>query len=489
MLPRPVAITLAALLIVLSATFSGLTLGLMSLDNIELQVQADAGDASEARHARRILPLRRRGNLLLCTLLLGNTLVNSAVAILLSDVTSGALGLVLSTAVILVFGEIVPQAVCSRHGLAIGAHLSLVVRFFMLLFLPVTWPIAWVLDKLLGKDIGSVYNRQEMKRLIDIHVTDPDAAEESGLNAEDGKLLTGALDFKNRQVREIFTPLDDVFAVSIDTVLDFDTLVRIYRSGYTRIPVYMGDRTNVVGILYAKDLVLVSPESSDVDVRAMLGLRGESSKPNLVREDASLGMVLEHFKNQQCHVLVTVRPPAPAPAPVVVAAAKPQGGEGAKTEGEEDETGKPAATSAAVTTAAAAGCFPPASKRKRRSWRAFLPSSRSSSSSSSSTDDDKAQTTTGAPPTHPLVVDGLMHEATGIVTLEDVLEEILMDEIVDEHDEIDERISERLELALRVGRRSLSDRVRVRSASSIPASVAVPPSTAPTTPGKLPREL
>ena len=77
-------------------------------------------------HAERILPIRRRGNLLLCTLLLGNTLGNSMLAILMADVSwlSGVGGVIGSTAVILVFGEIIPQAYCSRHGLAVGAEIA-----------------------------------------------------------------------------------------------------------------------------------------------------------------------------------------------------------------------------------------------------------------------------------------------------------------------------------------------------------------------------
>eukprot|EP00212_Chloropicon_laureae_P006682 CAMPEP_0197498154 /NCGR_PEP_ID=MMETSP1311-20131121/55983_1 /TAXON_ID=464262 /ORGANISM="Genus nov. species nov., Strain RCC856" /LENGTH=64 /DNA_ID=CAMNT_0043043853 /DNA_START=14 /DNA_END=205 /DNA_ORIENTATION=+ len=62
---------------------------------------------------------------------------------------------------ILLFGEILPQAICVRFGLAIGAAFKPVVYFFMLLFWPITWPISKVLDKLLGRDIGVVYSQQE----------------------------------------------------------------------------------------------------------------------------------------------------------------------------------------------------------------------------------------------------------------------------------------------------------------------------------------
>ena len=97
----------------MSGLFSGLNLGLLGLDvkNLELLTRGPFGDESEALDAQRaakILPLRRRGNLLLCTILLGNVSVNSGLSILMGDLTSGLAGLLISTAIITIFGEIIP---------------------------------------------------------------------------------------------------------------------------------------------------------------------------------------------------------------------------------------------------------------------------------------------------------------------------------------------------------------------------------------------
>ena len=64
---------------------------------------------------------------------------------------------------------------------------------------PIVWPTSVVLDWMLGRDIGNVYSREELKRLIDIHVTDPDAQAESGLTHADQRLIIGALDYKNKR--------------------------------------------------------------------------------------------------------------------------------------------------------------------------------------------------------------------------------------------------------------------------------------------------
>lgn len=69
-----------------------------------LQILSQGGDVHERQYAAKLIPVRQKGNLLLCTLLLGNTTVNSAISIILSSVTSGVIGLVASTFIILIIG-------------------------------------------------------------------------------------------------------------------------------------------------------------------------------------------------------------------------------------------------------------------------------------------------------------------------------------------------------------------------------------------------
>lgn len=89
------------------------------------QIVAESGTPDKRRDAQRIMPIRKRGNLLLCTLLLGNVAVNSALSILMADVTSGLVGFFTSTIVIVIFGEILPQAICSRFPLCEFARSAL----------------------------------------------------------------------------------------------------------------------------------------------------------------------------------------------------------------------------------------------------------------------------------------------------------------------------------------------------------------------------
>lgn len=151
-----------------SALFSGLNLGLMSLDRTDLKILCNTGTEIEKNYARAIQPVRDHGNFLLCSILLGNVLVNSTFTILLDGLTSGLLAVVLSTLLIVIFGEITPQAICSRHGLAVGAKTIYVTKAVMLVTFPLSYPTSKILDYLLGEEIGNFYNRERLKELVKV---------------------------------------------------------------------------------------------------------------------------------------------------------------------------------------------------------------------------------------------------------------------------------------------------------------------------------
>lgn len=183
---------LAGGLILCSALFSGLTLGLLSLDPSSLTILAEAGDAQERKHAKQIIPLRKNGNLLLCTLLIGNVIVNSFLSILLASIAGGIMGGVVSTALIVVFGEIAPQAVCSRHGLYIGSKTRYITWFCVILLYILAWPISKILDCLLGREVGIMYSREELKHLLKMQVVAGKRdREEDGIDIDDHNLLAG----------------------------------------------------------------------------------------------------------------------------------------------------------------------------------------------------------------------------------------------------------------------------------------------------------
>ena len=100
------------------------------------------------------------GNYLLCTLLFGNVLVNVLIPLLLDGIpgANGPIAVAGSTFGIVIFGEIIPQALCSRHGLSVGAKTMFLTKIFMLLTFPLSFPISKILDLILGEEIGTKYD-------------------------------------------------------------------------------------------------------------------------------------------------------------------------------------------------------------------------------------------------------------------------------------------------------------------------------------------
>lgn len=171
LLPVWASIIIIIVCLSFSSLFSGLNLGLMSLDRTELKILCNTGTSKERKYARIIQPVRDHGNYLLCSILLGNVLVNSIFTILLDDLTSGLIAVIFSTLAIVMFGEITPQAVCSRHGLAIGAKTIHITKVVMVLTFPLAYPISKMLDWVLGEEIGSVYTRERLKELVKVSDT------------------------------------------------------------------------------------------------------------------------------------------------------------------------------------------------------------------------------------------------------------------------------------------------------------------------------
>ncbi|XP_037504168.1 unextended protein isoform X1 [Rhipicephalus sanguineus] len=294
LVPVWINLLLIGTLLVWSGLFSGLTLGLMALDKTELKVIESCGTPEERDYARKILPLRRRGNYLLCTLVLGNVCVNSSFTILLDGMlSSGPVAVLLSTLGIVLLGEIIPQAICSRYGLAIGARTILITKLFMIITFPLSWPISKLLDCVLGEEIGNVFDREKLTEYLRI------TKDYAQLENEELNIIFGALELTKKTAADIMTRIEDVYMLPYDAVLDFETMSEIVKRGYTRIPVYENTKQNIVSLLNTKDLTFVDPD----DAIPLATVCSFYKHPlSFVFEDETLDSLLREFKKGHSHM-------------------------------------------------------------------------------------------------------------------------------------------------------------------------------------------
>jgi metal transporter CNNM len=226
------------LLVAFAGLASGLTLGLMSLDAVDVEVLRRSGTPDEKRCADAIAPVIANEHFLLVTLLLCNAAANEALPLFLDRLADPVTAVVLSTTVVLVFGEVVPQALCSRYGLQIGASSAWLVRGLMLVTAPLSWPIGRLLDALLGGEHTALFRRAQLKALVGLH------AEGEGLggtlSADEIAVITGALDLTHKTAHAAMTALGSVFMLPAERAVDEACLQEILSRGHSRVPVFTG---------------------------------------------------------------------------------------------------------------------------------------------------------------------------------------------------------------------------------------------------------
>lgn len=132
----------------------------------------------------------------------------------------------------------------------------------MYIMSPIAWPTAKLLDYLLGQDHGTVYKKAGLKTLVTLHQSMGKSPHER-LNEDEVTIITAVLDLKAKSVRSIMTPIDDVYTMSSDAVLDEKTVDSILHAGYSRIPIHTPDSPqNFVGMLLVRTLITYDPEDA-----------------------------------------------------------------------------------------------------------------------------------------------------------------------------------------------------------------------------------
>ncbi len=277
-------------LLSLSALFSGLTLGLMGLSAHELKRKAELGD----KNAEKVYKVRLDGNLLLTALLIGNVAVNSVLSIFLSSLTSGVVAALLATALIVIFGEIIPQAVFSRFALRLGARFAPLVRVLIFVLYPVIAPVAFVLDKLLGEELPTIYSKKELIKLIEEH----EDAGDSEIDEDEERILKGALTFSEKLVKDVMTPETVIESYSINQKIDKEFIKRVKESGFSRFPIFDEQNEEVIGILHATDLIGLDGEEGKQISELQL------SDPEFVSENEALDNALNKFLKSRKHLFI-----------------------------------------------------------------------------------------------------------------------------------------------------------------------------------------
>ncbi|OAQ35159.1 DUF21-domain-containing protein [Linnemannia elongata AG-77] len=306
-----IKMALILFLVLIGGVFAGLTIGLMGLDETNLQVLMASGTPKEQVHAETVYKLLSRGkHWVLVTLLLGNVIVNETLPVVLdSELGGGVVAILISTLLIVVFGEIIPQAACARYGLAIGSYCAKPMLVFMYIMAPISYPIAMLLDKWLGVDHGTTYRRTELKTLVSLHQVDLLGE----LTDDEVTIIASVLDLKEKAISTVMTPLEDVFTLSEDAILDEQLMEEIVNSGHSRIPIYRHDDPGIfIGMLLVKRLITYDPKNH-IPVRQFKINSLPEAAPNTSCLD-----ILNFFQEGRSHMAIVTSEPGGFGHPVGV---------------------------------------------------------------------------------------------------------------------------------------------------------------------------
>lgn len=243
----------------LSAICSGLNIALMSLDPRDLKRKAKLGD----KNAKRVLPLRKNAHLSLAAILFTNIGAVSASSLVLEPHLNGLLAGLVSTVLIVIFGEVFPQAFFVKRALSVTAQLVPMLRLMIVLTYPLSKPLQLLLDKLFGHGEGAkLQSREELGLIISEHA----GHNGSELDEDEVEIIRGALTLSEKRVRDIMTPIKSVYFLQPNELVDDKKIDEIKALGWSRIPVMNKQRTICFGLVLMKDLVDMDFEREPVFV-------------------------------------------------------------------------------------------------------------------------------------------------------------------------------------------------------------------------------
>lgn len=295
-------------LLIFSAFFSGSEVALFSLDKNKIK-DLTVKNPLIGGYINDLLEYPRR---LLVTILLGNTLVNVGVTIVAVSLALELAArynfsrdivlivqIVITTALVLLIGEITPKVWASKYPLTFSKIICIPLYWIREIFHPVSKILAELIKALVSKiNIDKTKTAMLTHELTDL----ADLGSEKGtIFEEEQELIHGLVSFRTITVREVMTPRVDITAISSD--YEFDELIKIItESGHSRIPLYGNNLDEILGVIYVKDLLPYLKNNHKKD----LSLVKIARKAMFVPETKLISDLLKEFQEKKMHIGIVV---------------------------------------------------------------------------------------------------------------------------------------------------------------------------------------
>ena len=288
-----------AVCVIFSGYFSATETAFSTLNKTRMRAMAEKGN----RRAKLALELSGDYDKLISTILIGNNIVNIAVAaigtVLFIDLLGEELGATVSTAVVtvvvLIFGEITPKSVAKDYPERFAMFSAPIIRGIVWFFTPLNFLFsAW--KKLVGKMFGgaqeSKMSPEELRILLD------EVEQEGGLDASEGKLLRNALEFGQLEAQDILTHRVDLEGISVDD--DKAAVAQAFdQSQFSRLLVYEDTMDKIVGVLHRRDFYV----SGGVTEKPLSEVM---SRPIFIHQTENIDDLLQLLRDAKTQIAVVV---------------------------------------------------------------------------------------------------------------------------------------------------------------------------------------
>lgn len=290
------------ILVMFSAFFSSAETAFSSLNKVKLKAM-EQGEKS--KKVERTLKLADDFDIVLSTILIGNNIVNIASTSIATLFFTGLLcdnsdlgatvSTVVMTVVVLIFGEITPKTIAKEKAETFAVTVAPAVKFFVFLFYPLNmlfrgWKL--LLNKMFRLEKNNAVTEEELKTYVDEAQTGGEISE------NESELIRSSIEFDDLYASDILTPRIDVEAV--DKYAKLSDIEKIFKaSGYSRLPVYIGDIDNIVGIIHHRDF-------EDIRSRGLKSLRTIIKTVPTVSPDTKISKLLRIFQKNKTHLAVVI---------------------------------------------------------------------------------------------------------------------------------------------------------------------------------------
>lgn len=294
-------------LLLFSAFFSSSETAITSIPIAKIHQLKEEDEES----AEILKNMKRKTNDIIASILIGNNIVNTAATAVLTELiverfvskNSTLIATIIMTLLILVIGEITPKSFATQNPVKVAVKVAKPLELLATLFRPILFILTKttnIIIKLLGGEIvtnNPFVTEEEIRSLVDV------GEEEGTIRHQEKEMIKGIFEINDIDVSEVMVPRIDVIAISEEANLR-EALDLIITYGHSRIPVYKDTIDNIVGILYAKDML---PFASFKDQRFNEKGITELMRPAYyVPETKKVNQLLKELQQQKIHIAIVL---------------------------------------------------------------------------------------------------------------------------------------------------------------------------------------